>query len=222
MKNCETQGLPDLTGNLILNFPSSDERDVAETISNLEFVLPFRPVRGIPFWLGYGSPVWQMPDVYGIKKLANHAYYSHLFPQEILGGLRLIIQGYQGGVRYQKRLWRPVKEKIEEWKKNYFRLHEPESSGPVLSFQDGHDFMIIRHRRYKNHDMTHRLRNTSRKIYLFCQTQRSMQEILARFPGFGEDKVGPFLRMMVEKRLMFNEGDRYLSLAVPVKGCFLT
>lgn len=222
IKNCETPGLPDLTGNLILNFPSSDEQDVAETISNLEFALPFRPVRGIPFWLGYGSPVWQMPDIYGIKKLANHPYYSHLFPQEILGGLRLIIQGYQGGVRYQKRLWRPVKEKIEEWRKGYFRLHEPESSGPILSFQDGHNFMIIRQRRHENHDMTHRLRNTSRKIYLFCQTQRSMQEILARFPGFGEDRVGPFLRMMVEKRLMFNEGDRYLSLAVPVKGCFVT
>jgi ribosomal peptide maturation radical SAM protein 1 len=221
MKNCETPGLPNLTGNLILNFPSSDEQDVAETISNLEFALPFRPVRGIPFWLGYGSPVWQMPDVYGIKKLANHPYYGYLFPQEILGGLRFIIQGYQGGVRGQKRLWRPVKEKMEEWRRNYFRLHELESSGPILSFQDGQDFMIIRQRRYKNHDMTHRLRNTSRKIYLFCQTQRSIRQILARFPGFGEDKVGPFLRMMVGKRLMFNEGDRYLSLAVPIKGCSL-
>jgi hypothetical protein len=49
-----------------------------------------------------------------------------------------------------------------------------------------------------------------------------MREILARFPGFGEDKVGPFLRMMVEKRLMFNEKERYLSLAVPAKGCSLT
>jgi ribosomal peptide maturation radical SAM protein 1 len=221
MKNCETPGLPNLTGNLILNFPSSDEQDVAETISNLEFALPFRPVRGIPFWLGYGSPVWQMPDVYGIKKLANHPYYGYLFPQEILGGLSFIIQGYQGGVRGQKRLWRPVKEKMEEWRRNYFRLHELESSGPILSFQDGQDFMIIRQRRYKNHDMTHRLRNTSRKIYLFCQTQRSIRQILARFPGFGEDKVGPFLRMMVGKRLMFNEGDRYLSLAVPIKGCSL-
>lgn len=219
MKNCETPGLPNLTGNLIFNFPSSDKQDVAETLSNLDFAMPFRPLRGIPFWLGYGSPVWRMPDFYGIKKLSNHPYYSHLFPEEILGGLRFIIQGYRGGIRYQKRLWHPVKEKMEEWRKNYFRLHELESGGPILSFQDGQDFMIIRQRRYRDHDMTHRLRNTSRKIYLFCQTQRSMREILARFPGFGEDKVGPFLRMMVEKRLMFNEKDRYLSLAVPAKGC---
>jgi len=129
-----------------------------------------------------------------------------------------MIQGYQGEVRYQKRLWLPVKEKVEEWRKRYFQLHETEKTGPILSFQDGRNFMIIKERRAKKYDMTHRLRNTSRKIYLFCQTQRSMQSICSRFPGFGEEKLRPFLRMMVDKRLMFHEGDRYLSLAVPLKG----
>ena len=51
-------------------------------------------------------------------------------------------------------------------------------------------------------------------MYLFCQKNRPISEIVARFPGFGEEKVLPFLRMMVNKRLMFREGERYLSLAV--------
>ena len=42
-----------------------------------------------------------------------------------------------------------------------------------------------------------------------------MSRILSQFPGFAEDQVAAFLRMMVDKRLMFNEEDRYLSLAVP-------
>jgi len=37
---------------------------------------------------------------------------------------------------------------------------------------------------------------------------------LSAFPTFGEEKIEPFLKMMVEKRLMFNEGERFLSLAV--------
>jgi hypothetical protein len=45
-----------------------------------------------------------------------------------------------------------------------------------------------------------------------------MSKILERFPGFGEDKVRPFLKMMVDKRLVFKEGERYLSLAVPIRG----
>jgi radical SAM superfamily enzyme YgiQ (UPF0313 family) len=215
MKNCETPGLPNLTGNLILAFPSSDEQDVSETLSNLDFALPFRPLKGIPFWLGYGSAVWQRPASYGIKRVHNHPFYKHLFPPEIIRGLRLIIQGYQGGVMYQNRLWRPVREKIEAWHKSYSELHKDPGCEPILSFQDGRDFMIIRERRAGNYDMTHKLKETSRRIYLFCQTQRSLKQILSKFPAFGEEKVRPFLNMMVDKRLMFSEADRYVSLAVP-------
>ncbi|MBW1704155.1 MAG: RiPP maturation radical SAM C-methyltransferase [Deltaproteobacteria bacterium] len=220
MKNCETPGLPHLTGNLILTFPSSDELDVKETLANLNFVLPFRPLKGIPFWLGYGSSVWQIPNAYGIKRVRNHPFYAHLFPPDVLRGLSLMIQGYQGGVRYQNRLWQPVREKIEAWHKSYSELHKDPGYDPILSFQDGRDFMIIRERRPGNFDMTHRLKGTSRKIYLFCRTQQSISQILSQFPGFGEEKVIPFLRMMVEKRLIFHEGERYLSLAVPVKTQF--
>jgi ribosomal peptide maturation radical SAM protein 1 len=215
MKNCETPGLPNLTGNLILNFPSSDEQDVAETLANLKFASPFRPLKGIPFWLGYVSPVWQTPHAYGIKRIRNHPFYAYLFPPEVLQGLRLMIQGYQGGVRHQHRIWRPVREKLEEWGKTYRKLHQTPWADPILSYRDGLDFLIIRERRFGNNDMTHRLQGTSRRIYLFCETQRSMPQILSHFPGFGEEKVRPFLHMMVNKRLMFNEGDLYLSLAVP-------
>ena len=45
-----------------------------------------------------------------------------------------------------------------------------------------------------------------------------MPEIVERFAGFGEEKILPFLNMMVDKRLMFREGERFLSLAVPVRG----
>ena len=94
-------------------------------------------------------------------------------------------------------------------------LHQTPWADPILSYRDGLDFLIIRERRFGNNDMTHRLQGTSRRICLFCETQRSMPHILSHFPGFGEEKLRPFLRMMVDKRLMFNEGDLYLSLAVP-------
>jgi hypothetical protein len=48
-----------------------------------------------------------------------------------------------------------------------------------------------------------------------------MSRILENFPGFGEEKVRPFLNMMVDKRLMFREGERYLSLALPIRGWHL-
>jgi len=66
--------------------------------------------------------------------------------------------------------------------------------------------------------MTHRLRGSSRQIYLFCEKNRSLSEIAGRFPGFGQEKILPFLNLMVDKKLMFREGERFLSLAVPIRG----
>jgi hypothetical protein len=40
---------------------------------------------------------------------------------------------------------------------------------------------------------------------------------VSRFPKVGEDKVVPFLKMLVDKKLIFEEKGRYLSLAVPVR-----
>ncbi|MBW1800390.1 MAG: RiPP maturation radical SAM C-methyltransferase [Deltaproteobacteria bacterium] len=218
MKHCEASGTPNLTGNLILQFPGSDRRDVEETLSHLEFVLPFRPLKGIPFWLGYGSPVWHDPKAHGIRKVRNHAFYAHLFPPGVLRDLVLNIQGYHGGYRDQQRQWRPVGERIDIWKKGYHQLHKTPQSDPILFYEDGGGFLVIRQRRCGSDDMTQRLKDTSREIYLFCDKNRSIRHILDRFPGFGEEKVLPFLNMMVDKRLMFREGDRYLCLAVPLRG----
>jgi hypothetical protein len=82
--------------------------------------------------------------------------------------------------------------------------------------RDGGDFLIIRQRRVNTEPLHHRLTGTSRLIYLFCNHHRSLKKIRDRFPAFAEDKIVAFLKMMVAKKLMFEENDRYLSLAVPV------
>lgn len=218
MKHCEAPDLPRLTSNLITHFPGSDGDDVKETLENLRYAVVFRPLKATPFWLGYGSPVWADPGAYGIRRAHSHRHYADLFPPSILRSLTLMIQGYQGGLREQERLWRPVKQAVGAWEKSYLALHCTPGSEPILSYQDGGDFLIIRERRDGQDDMTHRLRGTSRSLYLFCDENRSIKEILDRHPGFGEEKVLPFLTMMVDKKLMFREGERYLSLAVPMRG----
>jgi ribosomal peptide maturation radical SAM protein 1 len=218
MKNCEAPGLPALAANLIIQFPGSDEKDVEETLANLEFARPFRPLKAIPFWLGYGSPVWCDPAGFGIRKMYNHPYYSRLFPPETLHALVLTIQDYRGRLRAHERLWRPVKKAVKAWSKAYASLHGSAKCKPILSYLDGSDFLMIFERRCGSEDTTHRLKGASRDIYLFCERHRSAAEIVARFAGLGEEKVFPFLNMMVGKRLMFREGERYLSLAVPMRG----
>lgn len=215
MKNCEAMDTPHLAANLILCFPSSDEADVSETMKNLDFVWPLRPLKGIDFWLGYGSPVWRMPGKFGIKKIGNHRFYKNLFPEETLSGLKLMMQGYQGKVRYQQKLWRPVRERINQWEEFYQNLHRSPRDGPILSYRDSGHFMVIHQRLSSGENLSHRLRGTSREIYLFCESKKSMNQLLAAFSRYKESEMESFLCLMVEKRLMFRDGDFFLSLAVP-------
>jgi ribosomal peptide maturation radical SAM protein 1 len=220
MKHCEELGISNIS-NLILHFPGSDAEDVDETLRALEFALPFRPLRFVHFWLGLGSPVWQHPQAFGLKAVSNHPNYRVLFPPEVCRSIRFMIQSYRGDLGYQQKLWQPVKKKVRAWKKSYNRLHSGPSRSPILSFRDGRDFLMIRHRRHGQEPMTHRLVGTSRAIYLFCQTHRSLKRIVTRFPNAGEDKIVPFLKMMVDKQLMFEENGRYLSLAVRARGSWV-
>jgi ribosomal peptide maturation radical SAM protein 1 len=217
MKRCESPGMPALAGNLILHVPGSDERDVAETLRTLDFVAGFHPLRAVPFWLGLESPIWCRPREHGIRRTFNHPRYRRLFPGPVLKTLVLAIQAHHGGVRRQERIWRPVRERVLTWHRSYEALHRAARKEPILSFRDGGGFLILRQRRLGEPTMSHRLEGASREVYLDCDRARSLARLAARFPALGEDRLRGFLRMMVEKRLMYEEGDRFLSLAVPLR-----
>jgi len=212
MKNCEQLEIVN-NSNLILQFPGSDKDDVEETLRNLEFVAPFRPLRQVNFWLGLGSPVWQNPQQFGIKALYNHPLYTDLLPQNI-SSIRFLIQAYRGDLGYQKKLWKPVKQRIKKWKMEYESLQNNSFFEPILSFLDGRDFLIIIQKQFNNKTLTHRLKGKSREIYLFCRHHRSIKKILEHFAELPNDKIISFLRIMVDKKLMFDENKNYLSLAV--------
>ena len=213
MKNCEELGLVNAS-NLILHFPGSDQEDVDETLNNLEFAQPYYPIQCVRFWLGLGSPVWSNPVNFGLRSITNHPNWATLFPPEVLTMVRFPLQSYRGDRTVQRKLWRPVQEKVEHWKKEYQELHQDSFYKPILGYYDGGEFLVIRQRRLRADTLTHRLDGSSRKIYLFCKQPRALPEIQARFPKIKTDQLLDFLHMMVGKKLMFEENRRFLSLAV--------
>jgi ribosomal peptide maturation radical SAM protein 1 len=216
MRDCEALGITNIS-NLIMQFPGSDEQDVAETLRSLEFAVPYRPLKAVGFWLGLGSPVWQDPKVYGIRCVFNHPNWGFLFPKKVFTRMRFMIQAYRGDLRYQRKIWRPVEDKVKTWQKTYTELNGGPLRSPTLNLRDGRDFLIIRQRNLNSETINHRLVGTSRLIYLFCRRHRSIKRIRDQFSTFSEDKIIAFLKMMVDKKLMFEERNRYLSLAIHQK-----
>lgn len=213
MKHCEEIGLVHRS-NLILQFPGSRDEEVAETRHALAFLTPFQPLRPVNFWLGLGSPVWRDPRRYGLKAVFNHPNYRRLFPPDIARRVPFLIQSYRGDRRIQRKRWRAVRQELVRWEKSYRALRAEPFSEPILSYRDAGDFMVIRHRRLGAEPVVHRLTGTSRAIYRYCGRSRSFERIVKRFSNVDASAVAAFLAMMVEKRLMFTESRRYLSLAV--------
>jgi len=213
MRDCEELGIENRS-NLIVRFPGSDETDVAETLRAIESARNFRPLKPVPFWLGLGSPVCRDFDRYGIQTHFNHPNYKALFPPDITRKVPLVIQAYRGDRMRQKKLWAPVMRRIRQWEATYTALRHQSPGRPVLSYQDGGNFIILRQRRPDGPAHTHRLTGSSRDIYLFCRPGRPLAEIATKHPGFSAEQIKCFLDEMVRKRLMFSDAGHYLSLAV--------
>ena len=203
-----------LDGNLITCFPQSTEAEVQETLANLDFVLPFTPLTAAAFFLGHGCEVAGKPADYGIRAIVQHPHNRKLFPPRILSGLTLLINDYRGDRACQRRLWRPVVKKIREWQRFHEARRSPAHLVPLLSYRDAGNLLIIRQELPGQATLHHRLRGTSRAIYLACETIVEFDALTRQFPKLGTAQLATFLGELTAKRLLFAQGTRYLALAV--------
>jgi hypothetical protein len=139
-----------------------------------------------------------------------------LFPEPVAAGIRFMIQGYRGDRTGQLKLWRSVEKETRQWKKDYDILQQQTAGKPALSFRDGGRFIIIDQHLPKQATVKHRLTGISAEIYRYCHTPRSLKQVVGRFDSHHPEQIRVFFQSMVKKRLIFEEGDCFLSLAVPV------
>ena len=203
-----------LEGNLILQFPGSIEVEVAETLAALDFVFPYRPLDVATFFLGYDSPIHKDPQKYGIRAIVNHTNNFKLFPKSILSEMNLLVMDYRGDRNYQKKLWNPVLQKIFNWQQYHKERKQDALQKPLLYYRDGNDFLLIRQELPDGNVLHHRLKGTSRQIYLFCTRTRNEEEIFEKFQAVPPRKILSFLADLNRKRILFAEQNKYLALAV--------
>lgn len=214
MKMCSASAIR-LEGNLITDFPGTTAEEISETLHNLDFVLPFLPLQTASFFLGYGSPIHASctaTNTLPIQKIIPHVNNRSLFPKGYLHSMTMLINSYRGDKKYQQQQWQPVKQKIQAWQ-DFHKLRSKSRQHP-LNYRDGGTFLIIRQERLSAPPLLHRLRGTSRKLYLRCEQPIKITSLLTEFPGVTEQSVRNFINEMCNKYLMFQENDHALSLAV--------
>ncbi len=213
MKACLSHGIR-LEGNLITEFPGATTAEVEETLAVLDFLWPFPPLTTAAFFLGHGSPVAAAPSDYGIAAVTSHPHYRQLIPKAVLGQLTLLIGEYRGNRSQARKLWAPVVRKVAAWQRFHAKRGESAVTRPLLNLRDGGTFLLIRQETPDGQVLHHRLKGTSRALYLACNEVVDRRALLERFPRVTENNLIAFLDELVAKRLLFAQGDRYLALAV--------
>jgi ribosomal peptide maturation radical SAM protein 1 len=214
MKHCEALGIVNAS-NLMLHFPGSDDRDVKQTLDALAFARWYRPLKTVSFWLGLESPVHRFYRRFHIRSVFNHPNLKKLFPEPVAAGIRFMIQGYRGDRTRQRKLWRPVEIETDRWHKDYAILQRQTGGKPALIFHDGGRFIIIDQHLPMQATARHRLTGISAEIYRYCHVPRTLKQVAGRFVAHSPEQIRSFFRAMVQKRLIVEEDDCYLSLAVP-------
>jgi len=211
MKLCIENSIQ-VEGNLITEFPTTTEVEIKETLLNLEFVLPYHPLKPAAFFLGYGSPIHCNYKNFAISSTGVHHKTKKLFPRQHLNSLEQLVTGYRGDRTVQRQLWKPVYQKIAEWQ-NFHNLRTDRKTAP-LQYRDGGTFLIIRQVKKSGQPLQHRLKGLSRRIYLFCHTPQTISDILENFKGLKKGTLIAFIAELYDKRLMFRDNNKVLSLAI--------
>ena len=108
-----------------------------------------------------------------------------------------------------------MKKAVLKWQD--FHANRKQQSEPLLTYRDGGKFLIIRQELTDGRIYHHRLRGLSKEIYLACRQINSVTGLQEKFPALSGDKILQFVDSLVQKKIMFRQEDKLLSLAVSAR-----
>jgi len=230
MKHLEELGIRSYSF-LILGFPTETQSDIDRSFKAIDYACAYEPPREIgPFSLREGSLVDQSPEKYGLYATKDVGLFSDVLfiPEErrmefqsfVPVGVKEIhfwFKDYKS--RRKSRDYRDFLQRIEKWKKSYEKALL--AGRPLLSYLDCKRFLTIEDFRDsgpQNGTRIHgrfslKLEGWKRELYLFCDSIRKQEEIEGRFPGRDIQEIKRTLNQFVRLKVMYSEGNSYLSLA---------
>lgn len=216
IKNCTELGMS-VVGNIIINYPSSTEEEVTETLQNLEHVFAYPPTLSFScFAMEVGSPDYETVNASSsasdIVLTGNYSLYERCFPKHVLSKIELPRKEF----RTSKPMvcWDRVEEKVREWENKYNNIVD--RYGPKtfpLSFKQGADFVIVEDARSGfKHFQT--LRGPEKVVAELTQQIASKSKIVKEASEYSEEEIEFALAKLIDYGYVASESQKFLFLPV--------
>jgi ribosomal peptide maturation radical SAM protein 1 len=162
------------------------------------------------------SPYHQRPGDFGLEILGPRPHYRFIYPveEETLADLAYVFEYRHADGRDPAMYVEPVRRAVEVWQANR------ESAFRSLRYRRGPGFLIVSDRRPNLEAADYSFGEVEALIHLACEDGATVAEAfnatrVAGMTDVSPDDVWEFLDDLVESRLAFEEGGRYLALALP-------
>jgi len=169
-----------------------------------------------PICINRFSPYHKTPEEFGIRIRGPKPWYRYLHDtdEEGLNNLAYFFEHDYDDGRDPEDYVKPVREVTESWNQ------DAEENFRKLTVKRGPGFVQVVDRRTNGKGGTDTLDGVAGEAYLACERGATPGKIwngLSREfrSGVTQGDVRDFLQQMVKQRLVFEENDHYLSLAVP-------
>jgi len=203
--------------NLLYGFPGEPQEEYARMADVMASLSHFTPPASVhPICINRFSPYYNTPDEFGIRLEGPKPWYRFLHDTDE-AGLANIAYFFEHGYddnRNPHEYAQPVFQAVELWNQ------DAEKNFGKLTVKRGPGFVQVVDGRTSGKGGTYTLDGVAGEAYLACERgatpHRVWNSLSAEFRSeVTEDDVRAFLDQMVKIRLMYEENDHYLSLALP-------
>lgn len=205
--------------NVLSGFPGEAPEEYDRMADLVPSLVHLDPPKFTPIQVQRFSPYFESAADFGIEIVGPMPYYRYLYPVDDASLRNLVYDfehryvdgrdpsAYTGKLGAAIKQWRDVAA-------NAYRS---------LSYRRGPGFLVVSDRRPGFEESDYQFDGVEAEIYLACDAGTTPERIRAQLAATDEDapdveEIREFLDELVDSKVMYREGNSYLSLAVAANG----
>ena len=203
--------------NILLGFPGETNEDYQRQIDLISSLLHLQPPEATgKFWLERFSPYYTRPHEYGVRITGPGMAYEYVYD-----GRQVDLKKIAYDFEYEldnwpvaPHLYQELVTAIEGWQ----GLHKS-SDRPFLYYSKALDYVTVYDGRNPKAPTRQRYDGVAARVIELCnEAAKSVEQVRASLSGESEIGVDSLTRALVElteKRVLYEERGKYLTLAIP-------
>lgn len=210
----------DLSWNILLGFPQETNADYQQQLDLIPSLLHFQPPESTgKLWLERFSPYFMRPEDYGVRIVGPDPAYSYVYDERNVDLTKIAYDfEYEADWKVDAALYEQLVKAVNDWRALYFSENRP-----FLFYSKAMSYVTIYDGRQPT-PQSERFDWPAAFIIDYCNEQpRTFDQIRTTLQNEvhrpQKEEITPLkdvINILVTKRILHEEKNRYLTLALPV------